>query len=217
MMTLSDDAQEELKQQLVNAAGAMGITLQPTEANLLIDYLAMLFKWNKAYNLTAIRQPEDMLRKHILDSLSVLPHIIGKRFIDVGTGGGLPGIVLAIMKPDCTFTLLDSNGKKTRFLFQVKSELSLSNVDVVNTRVEQFRPVEGFDGIISRAFSSLEQMYFWTQHLITVGGRFFAMKGVYNQDEIDALPAGFNIQCQDLVVPGEAGERHLVIIEPKQQ
>lgn len=217
MMVLDTPASEALRQQLIRASETMAISLTEQQASQLIAYLAMLYKWNKSYNLTAIRQPEEMLRKHILDSLSVLPYIVGETFIDVGTGGGLPGIVLAIMKPDCRFTLLDSNGKKTRFLFQVKAELSLANVEVVNTRVEQYRPPQGFDGIISRAFSSLQQMHFWTEHLLAEGGCFFAMKGVYNQEEIDTLPADCCVTSQDLFVPDEEGERHLVIIEPKKQ
>lgn len=217
MMALDTASREALRQQLIRAAETMGLLLTEQQAAQLIAYLAMLFKWNKTYNLTAIRQPEEMLRKHILDSLSVIPFIKGENFIDVGTGGGLPGIVLAIMNPACSFTLLDSNGKKTRFLFQVKAELSLPNVEVVNSRVEQYRPAKGFDGIISRAFSSLQQMHFWTQHLLAEGGCFFAMKGVYNQQEIDALPVGCCVTSQDLLVPGEEGERHLVIIEPKKQ
>ncbi len=217
MMVLDEAKKELLCAQLKSAANEMDIALSDDRALLLIGYLAMLYKWNKAYNLTAIREPAEMLRKHIVDSLSVLPHVTGENFIDVGTGGGLPGIVLAIMKPDCRFTLLDSNGKKTRFLFQVKAELGLDNVSVVNTRVEQYRPAEGFDGIISRAFSSLGQMHHWTQHLLAPGGRFFAMKGVYNQDEINELPAATAVTCHDLWVPGEEGERHLVLIEPQQQ
>jgi 16S rRNA (guanine527-N7)-methyltransferase len=214
---LDDSKKQQLAVQLKTTAAEMSINLPNEQAAQLIDYLTMLLKWNKAYNLTAIRDPDEMLRKHIADSLSVLPWIVGQRFIDVGTGGGLPGIVLAIMLPNCSFTLLDSNGKKTRFLFQVKAELGLANVSVVNTRVEQFRPPEGFDGIISRAFSSLGQMHHWTQHLLAEGGRFFAMKGVYNQAEIDELPAGTSVICHELEIPGEEGERHLVIIEPQQQ
>lgn len=217
MMAINEATQRQLTTQLENSAQQMGINLSAIHVEQLMAYLAMLAKWNKAYNLTAIREPAEMLRKHIVDSLSVLPHIVGKHFIDVGTGGGLPGIVLAIMLPESTFTLLDSNGKKTRFLFQVKAELGLANVTVVNSRVEQYRPDNGFDGIISRAFSSLGQMHHWTQHLLAPNGRFFAMKGVYNQDEIDELPSGYTVACHHLLVPGEEGERHLVIIEPEKQ
>ena len=217
LSVLDDQKLAFLEKQLNASANTMGISLSDKHSKLLISYLAMLAKWNKAYNLTAIRDPDEMLRKHIIDSLSVLPFIQGERFIDVGTGGGLPGIVLAILKPECTFTLLDSNGKKTRFLFQVKSELSLENVTVINKRVEQYQPDTGFDGIISRAFSSLGQMHHWTQHLLANKGRFFAMKGVYNQTEIGELPAGYSVICHDLIVPGEEGERHLVIIEAEQQ
>jgi len=211
-MKQGDPQRQQLSEKLHKAINAMQLQVSYVQVDLLLDYVGMLFKWNKAYNLTAIRQIEDMLHRHIVDSLSVVKHIEGNRFVDVGTGGGLPGIVLAIMYPEKSFTLLDSNGKKTRFLFQVKAELGLGNVDVVNKRVEQFQPTQLFDGIISRAFSSLQQMYHWTHHLLAENGCFFAMKGVYNQSEIDELPAGLNCTSRDLFVPNEEGERHLVII-----
>ncbi len=211
-MMLDGQQREQLERQLRHATREMNIEVNDLQVSLLLDYLAMLFKWNKAYNLTAIRQINDMLHRHIIDSLSVVKHVHGERLIDVGTGGGLPGVVLAILYPERSIVLLDSNGKKTRFLFQVKAELGLKNIEVVNKRVEQFTPEVLFDGIISRAFSSLQQMYHWTNHLLAENGCFFAMKGVYNQTEIDELPAGLSCECIDLFVPNEEGQRHLVII-----
>lgn len=212
-MMVNDDKKQNLLTQIHRAAKQMSLDISPEQADKLIEYVCLLFKWNKAYNLTAIRNIDEMLHRHIVDSLSIVKLIQGDKFIDVGTGGGLPGIVLSIMFPEKLFVLLDSNGKKTRFLFQVKAELSLANVDIKNLRVEQFSPNEKFDGVISRAFSSLAQMYQWTKHLVAKNGRFFAMKGVYNQAEIDELPNGLMCTSHDLFVPNEEGQRHLLVIE----
>lgn len=175
----------------------------------------MLHKWNKAYNLTSVRDPQQMLVRHILDSIVVEPHLVGDRFIDVGTGPGLPGVPLAIVRPQAHFTLLDSLGKRIRFLKQVQHELQLANIMPVQSRVEDFAGEPGFDGVISRAFASLTDMVSWCRHLPAQQGRFYALKGVLPEDEIAALPAGFRVEkISPLTVPQLEGERHLVIIVP---
>jgi len=193
----------------------LGLDLSSAQQQQLMAYLALLNKWNKAYNLTAVRNPAEMVSRHLLDSLSVVPHVEqgGARWLDVGSGGGMPGIPLAIMFPERNFTLLDSNGKKTRFLTQVKLELKLANVDVVHSRVEQFRPPQPFTDITSRAFSSLEDFANWTRHLGDEDSRWLAMKGVQPDDELQALPTDFQLQsCVVLKVPGCQGQRHLLIL-----
>lgn len=196
---------------LVNDAG---ITLLENQLQQLVDYVALLHKWNKAYNLTSVRSPEDMLVRHILDSIVVEPYLEGNRFIDVGTGPGLPGIPLAIVRPDAHFTLLDSLGKRVRFLHQVKHELKLDNVTPVQSRVEAFPAEPPFDGVISRAFASLTDMVNWCQHLPGDSGRFYALKGVRPDDEIATLPERFVVEdIIRLQVNNLEGERHLVRIK----
>ena len=202
---------DELRQ----GALQLGIDLSETQQQQLLAYLALLNKWNKAYNLTAVRDPAEMVSRHLLDSLSVLPQAEqgGASWLDVGSGGGMPGIPLAIMFPQRNFTLLDSNGKKTRFLTQVKLELSLANVEIVHSRVEAFRPAEPFTDITSRAFSSLDDFATWTRHLSDLDTRWLAMKGVQPDDELQALPAEFKLEsCVVLKVPGCQGQRHLLIL-----
>ncbi|NKQ13322.1 16S rRNA (guanine(527)-N(7))-methyltransferase RsmG [Pseudomonas sp. SST3] len=202
---------EELKQ----GAALLGVELSEAQQAQLLAYLALLHKWNKAYNLTAVRDPAEMVSRHLLDSLSVAPHVEkgGARWLDVGSGGGMPGIPLAILFPERSFTLLDSNGKKTRFLTQVKLELKLTNVEVVHKRVEQFRPEQPFTGITSRAFSSLNDFASWTRHLGDLDTRWLAMKGVQPDDELQALPEDFQLECcLVLKVPGCQGQRHLLIL-----
>lgn len=202
---------DELKQ----GATLLGVDLSDAQQEQLIAYLALLNKWNRAYNLTAVRDPAEMVSRHLLDSLSVAPHVeqSGSRWLDVGSGGGMPGIPLAILFPERRFTLLDSNGKKTRFLTQVKLELKLDNVDVVHSRVEQFKPEQAFTGITSRAFSSLADFANWTRHLGNSDTYWLAMKGVQPDDELQALPADFQLaRCLVLKVPGCQGQRHLLIL-----
>lgn len=199
--------------QLVEGAGEMGVLLSDQQQNLLLGYLALLNKWNKAYNLTAVRNPDEMVSRHLLDSLSVLPFVKGQRWLDVGSGGGMPGVILAIMRPDAEFTLLDSNGKKTRFLTQVKLELQLDNLQVVNSRVEAFEPQAPFDAIVSRAFSSLADFTNLTRHLSTPQTIWLAMKGLYPEAELQALPDDFMVQqSEELAVPGCQASRHLLIL-----
>ncbi|WP_278361380.1 16S rRNA (guanine(527)-N(7))-methyltransferase RsmG [Stutzerimonas kunmingensis] len=201
--------------ELVRGAQALGVELSEGQQQQLLAYLALLIKWNKAYNLTAVRDPDEMVSRHLLDSLSVVSFVAesGQTWLDVGSGGGMPGVPLAIMFPDRSFTLLDSNGKKTRFLTQVKLELKLANLEVVHSRVEQFQPAEAFDGITSRAFSSLEDFASWTRHLGNTQTRWLAMKGVQPDYELQRLPADFRLDaCHVLKVPGCQGQRHLLIL-----
>jgi len=191
------------------------ISLTDLQKQQLVGYVEMLHKWNKAYNLTSVRDPEQMLVRHILDSIVVEPHLQGERFIDVGTGPGLPGVPLAIVRPQAHFTLLDSLGKRIRFLRQVQHELKLENITPVQSRVEEFPAEPPFDGVISRAFASLTDMINWCQHLPGTQGRFYALKGLLPEDEIAALPEGFSVEkTVALTVPNLEGERHLVVITP---
>lgn len=201
--------------ELAAGAAALGVSLTPEQLQRLLGYLALLIKWNRAYNLTAVRDPDEMVSRHLLDSLSVVPYVAeaGSTWLDVGSGGGMPGIPLAILFPQHRFTLLDANGKKTRFLTQVKLELGLDNLEVVNARVEAYTPVAPFSGIISRAFSALADFTGWTRHLGDDRTRWLAMKGVHPDDELQALPADFRLQsCHLLQVPGCQGQRHLLIL-----
>ena len=202
-------------EELARGAAQLGVPLSALQQEQLLAYLALLIKWNKAYNLTAVRNPDEMVSRHLLDSLSVVPYVDerGDRWLDVGSGGGMPGVPLAILFPERRFTLLDSNGKKTRFLTQVKLELKLANLEVIHSRVEDYQPAEPFDGITSRAFSSLEDFAEWTRHLSGPHTQWLAMKGIHPKDELQALPADFQLQaCEVLKVPGCQGQRHLLIL-----
>lgn len=191
-----------------------GISLSDQQQQQLVAYVEMLHKWNKAYNLTSVRDPNEMLVRHILDSIVVAPHLQGTRFIDVGTGPGLPGIPLSIVRPESHFTLLDSLGKRVRFLRQVQHELKLTNIEPVQSRVEYFPAEPPFDGVISRAFASLNDMVSWCHHLPSDAGRFYALKGQLPEDEIALLPAGLAVESiVELKVPHLEGERHLVIVK----
>jgi 16S rRNA (guanine527-N7)-methyltransferase len=181
---------------------------------LLIKYVELLDKWNKTYNLTAVRKPEQMVARHLLDSLSICPYLRGKRVLDVGTGAGLPGIPLAIVFPEQQFTLLDSNNKKTRFVLQAVSELELGNVDVVQSRVEEFQSTALFDTIISRAYSAIGNMVKQTEHLLAVDGVFLAMKGINPITEIEELSSNYEVKKNHVInVPGLDEARHLLEIE----
>lgn len=191
-----------------------GISLTDHQKTLLVAYVDMLHKWNKAYNLTSVRDPAEMVVRHILDSIVVAPYLQGQCFIDVGTGPGLPGIPLAIVLPDAHFTLLDSLGKRVRFLRQVQHELKLENITPVQSRVEAYPSEPPFDGVISRAFASLNDMVSWCHHLPGEKGRFYALKGQLPEDEIASLPDDFSVESvEKLRVPQLEGERHLVIIK----
>jgi 16S rRNA (guanine527-N7)-methyltransferase len=178
------------------------------------NYIALLAKWNKVYNLTAVKTLEEMVIRHIFDSLAVAPFIKGNRIIDVGTGAGLPGIPLAIAKPNKQFTLLDSSGKKTKFLMQVKIELNLSNIEIVQSRVENYVPETCFDIVISRAFASLKKMLLLTRHC--AGGCFLALKGQLREEELKDIPAGFVVEeIIPLEVPHLKEARYLICIKDK--
>lgn len=202
-------------EELARGAHELGIELSDSQQQRLLGYLGLLIKWNKAYNLTAVRDPDEMVSRHLLDSLSVVPYVAesGDNWLDVGSGGGMPGIPLAILFPQRHFTLLDSNGKKTRFLTQVKLELKLDNLEVIHSRVEAFTPARPFDGICSRAFSALQDFANWTRHLGSEATRWLAMKGVHPDDELQALPEDFRLErTHVLKVPGCQGQRHLLIL-----
>lgn len=204
-----------MQKKLDSLLSAAGIELPEQQKQQLLGYIVMLEKWNKAYNLTSVRDAQQMLVRHILDSIVVNSHLQGSRFIDVGTGPGLPGIPLAIVRPDAHFTLLDSLGKRVRFLRQVQHELGLHNIEPVHSRVEEFMAEPPFDGVISRAFASLQDMLSWCHHLPVKGrGRFYALKGVYPDAELAQLLDGINLESVvRLQVPELVGVRHLVIIK----
>ncbi|MBH3426669.1 16S rRNA (guanine(527)-N(7))-methyltransferase RsmG [Pseudomonas alkylphenolica] len=200
-------------EELSTGARQLGVELSEAQHAQLLAYLALLIKWNKAYNLTAVRNPDEMVSRHLLDSLSVMPFIHSARWLDVGSGGGMPGIPLAILHPEKQVTVLDSNGKKTRFLTQVKLELKLDNLTVIHKRVEEFQPELPFTGIVSRAFSSMENFTNGTRHLGDEQTQWLAMKGLHPADELVALPADFRVDSeQALTVPGCQGQRHLLIL-----
>ena len=200
-------------QTLFEAADKIGISINEPQVELLLRYLELLIKWNKAYNLTAIRDPQEMLIKHLVDSLSIAPYLKGSYIADVGTGPGLPGIPMAILFPGIQFLLVDSNGKKTRFLTQCKITLGLNNIEVLHGRVEAV-PNEGqFDQVMSRAFTALDNMVNLCKHLLTTEGEFLAMKGQYPQEEIDSLPEDYSVKNSvKLCVPACEEDRHLIII-----
>ncbi|AOJ49469.1 16S rRNA (guanine(527)-N(7))-methyltransferase RsmG [Burkholderia thailandensis] len=214
-------SRETLQALLSEGAEALGVALSDVQRGALLDYVALLAKWNAVYNLTAIRDPRQMLIQHILDSLSIVPHL-GARgaaaALDVGSGGGLPGIVLAIALPGWQVTLNDIVQKKSAFQNQAKAELKLGNLSVVTGRVETLRPgadVQGkFDVIVSRAFADLADFVTLARHLVAPGGSIWAMKGVRPDEEIGRLPDGARVkQMIRLTVPSLDAERHLIEVE----
>lgn len=209
------DQQQTLRYraQLDSAINELGLDVTTQQSEDLIRYLELLAKWNKAYNLTSVRNPDDMLYRHIVDSLSIAPYVSGERIIDVGTGPGLPGIPMAILNPNTQFVLLDSNGKKTRFLTQCLIEMSLPNVEIFNGRVEQANFEARFDLVLSRAFTALDNMVDICKHLLTDSGKFLAMKGLDPETEKQNIDQGFAIEdIIPLNVPGCEAQRHLIII-----
>lgn len=190
----------------------MGLWANKAQKQQLLDYLALLQKWNRTFNLTAIRDPDVMVSRQLLDSLSIHDLLKGERVLDVGSGAGLPGIPLAILNPGRVFTLLDTSSKKTRFLNQVRLELALNNMQVVQSRVEQYQPVQLFDNITSRAFAALPEMLCLTRHLLAPEGYWLAMKGAVPTDELSALGSEYHFDTHPLKVPGEAGKRHAVLL-----
>ncbi|GGB16789.1 16S rRNA (guanine(527)-N(7))-methyltransferase RsmG [Agarivorans gilvus] len=203
-----------LKSRLESLLAQTSLQLTELQISQLVTLVEQLDKWNKAYNLTSVRDPMEMLVKHILDSLVVSPYLQGERFIDVGTGPGLPGLPLAIINPDKQFVLLDSLGKRITFIRQVCHLLKLDNVTAVQSRVEKYQPEQLFDGVISRAFASLQDMLNWCYHLPANNGKFYALKGLVPEQELENLAEGLKLQrIESLVVPELEGQRHLVIID----
>lgn len=200
-----------LSAQLNDYLAEVGLTATENQKQQLVDFVGMLNKWNKAFNLTSVRDPEQMLIRHIMDSLVVSPHLQGDRFIDVGTGPGLPGIPLAILNPDKEFVLLDSLGKRIRFQKQVQFELGINNISSVESRVEAYQPQELFDGVLSRAFASIQDMLQWCHHLPKADGCFYALKGQLSEEEMSQLPVGFVVtDTFELKVPKLDEQRHLL-------
>ena len=206
--------------QLAAGIAALGLALPNGAEAKLLAYLALLDKWNRVYNLTAVRDVERMVSHHLLDSLAAVPFYQGGEpkwvsVLDVGSGGGLPGIPLAIARPGLQVTLIDSIAKKTAFLLQAKAELGLENLRVVTSRVEGFRPDAPFDVITSRAFSDLKLFVTLTRHLLKPGGCWMAMKGLIPHEEIDTLPDWVRVSANHVVVvPGLAASRHMIVLEP---
>ena len=202
-----------LSEQLAQRTGELPFSLPPRADQKLLDFITLLDKWNHAYNLTAVRQPAQMISRHLMDSLVVVPYLHGEQILDVGSGPGLPGIPLAVACPERQFTLLDSNGKKIRFLRQAVAELGLENVSVVHSRVEQFQSSPGFDTIIARAYATLGELVRGARHLCRPGGRFLVMKGVYPVAELDDLPENFTLEAiHPMRVHGLEAERHLLVV-----
>lgn len=198
-------------EELQRGIAQLQIVLNEEAQSRLLDYLGLLHKWNKVYNLTAVRDSQQMVSHHLLDSLAVMPHLWAGRWLDVGCGAGLPGLVLAVAQPDWQFVLLDSNSKKTGFVQQAIIELGLHNVSVHCARVEEWQPAERFDGIISRAFSELGEFVRSTRHLVAPHGRWAAMKGA-PQQELAGVPDGCRVErVIPLQVPGLHAARSLVI------
>lgn len=191
----------------------LGLSLDQDRQGRLLAYLELLHKWNRTYNLTAIREPESMLSHHLLDSLALMPYVGASPLLDVGSGAGLPGIPLAIVRPELPVTLLDGVDKKCAFIRQASIQLGLGNVKVVHTRVQDWRPAERFGQIVSRAFSELEEFVALTAHLLAEGGRWLAMKGTRPDAELARLHAARLVQCIPLSVPSLDAERHLIILE----
>jgi 16S rRNA (guanine527-N7)-methyltransferase len=204
-----------LAQVLADGIKELQLDLDEAQHTKLLDYLALLFKWNAVYNLTSVRDPMQRATLHLLDSLAAVPAFAqAVSVLDVGAGGGLPGMVLAIARPDMKVAMIDTVHKKTAFLTQVKAELGLTNVTVYTMRVEQLQVAEKFDVITSRAFADLSDFINWSNHLLAEGGKFIALKGVATPSEHETLPEGWKaVKLQPLQVPGLQAERHLVFIE----
>jgi 16S rRNA (guanine527-N7)-methyltransferase len=203
-----------LAARLADGVSALGLDVDERARAALLDYLGLLEKWNKTYNLTAIHEPERMLTHHLLDSLIIAPQVGAGPLLDVGSGAGLPGIPLAIARPGLRVTLLDASQKKCGFMRQAAIDLKLSNVTVTHARVEDFRPAYGFPQVVSRAFSDLSEFVRLTRHLVAPGGEWLAMKGLYPHEEIAQLKGARVTRDVPLRVPGLDADRHLIVMEP---
>jgi len=207
---LSEDVQGQI------AAGCSSLQLALSAAALaqLADYVGLLAKWSRVYNLTAVRQPQQMVTRHVLDSLAVVPFLIEGSLLDVGTGAGLPGVPIAIARPDLAVTLLDANAKKLRFVRQAVAELRLGNVEVVQARMQEYQPGRAFDMVISRAVSGLEELYRQSRHLLAPRGRMLFMKGALPDEEMAAFaPGRETLHIERLDIPGLDAERHLLWLD----
>jgi 16S rRNA (guanine527-N7)-methyltransferase len=204
-------SRDALQARLEQGIATLGLSLPPEAVPRLLDYQALLQRWNAAYNLTAVRDPDEMITRHLLDSLAILPYVQGQTLADLGTGPGLPGIVLAIAAPGRQILLVDSNGKKVRFLREAIRSLKLEGVRAEQSRVED---VEGqFDCVTARAFASLADMLGWGGHLLAPDGIWLAMKGKLPDDELPGIPPGFALRgTHELTVPGLPAERHLLVL-----
>lgn len=204
-----------LQASIEEGLGTMGTVLPAGAAARMAAHLELVAKWNRIHNLTAVRETDQMVVLHVLDSLSLLPHLgAAKTLIDVGTGAGFPGIPVALARPDIEVTLLDSSRKKCAFLEQAKSELGLANVTVACERVESWRPEERYEAVVSRAFADLSDFVTQARHLVAPGGRLLAMKGVYPFEEIARVPASHKVaEVVELKVPSLDAKRHLVLLE----
>ena len=204
---------QNLKSSLQLGLAALDLNLNEVQQSQLLAYLNLLEKWNQAYNLSGIKDVSKMVSYHLLDSLAIAPIIDGSNILDVGTGAGLPGIPLAITFPEKQFLLLDSNGKKTRFLFQVKTELGLDNVEVFHDRVESFQCPRQIDIVLCRAFAAVGKSAEKTSHILNEHTKLLAMKGQYPDEELAVLPMAFEIiKSHELTIPGVEGSRHLLEI-----
>ena len=202
-----------IRDQLVSGLQALSLSATPEQTQQLLDFISLIAKWNKAYNLTAIRRPEEMVGLHILDSLAIAPYVSGKRIIDIGTGAGLPGIPLAIILPDKQFVLLDCNAKKTRFVQQALLELKLENVEVRHQRVEDYQPDSLFDTVITRAFANLADIVRLTAHLSALNGVLLAMKGQNPELELAEVTTDAQTTIIPITVPGVDAQRCLIKLE----
>jgi 16S rRNA (guanine527-N7)-methyltransferase len=208
------ESTETLLEVLQDCLALTSLQVSEAQQNTLVKFVQLMDKWNKAFNLTSVRDPKQMVIKHIVDSIVIAPYLTEKNYIDVGTGPGLPGIPLAIMLPEKHFVLLDSLGKRVRFMKQAGFELGLVNIEPVQSRVEQYHSDLKLDGVLSRAFASLKDMLHWCQHLVDSDGVFLALKGQFPAEELTQLPENFQLQESiELKVPGLEGERHLIKIK----
>lgn len=202
---------KSLENLLTVSAKDLGLNLPPSAKKAILSYIDLLLKWNRAYNLIGTDDSEVILKEHIMDSLAIMPYIKGQRIIDVGTGAGFPGIPLALAFPEKQFVLLDSVGKKTRFLTQVVAELQLTNVTVAQERVEKYSPAQCFDHIVARAFGTIDDIIAKTRHLCCSTGSWLLMKGLYPAEELESLQA--KVTSHKIQIPGLKKERHLICIE----
>lgn len=206
----ADTEAAKLESAISRGATALDQTLPAGAAARLAQLLLLLARWSRAYNLTGVRKPADMVTEHVLDAFSIRPWLAGARIADVGTGAGLPGLVLAIAEPERHYTLLDASSKKLRFVRQAVAQLGLNNVEVVHGRVEDYAPNAGFDTVLSRAFAPLPRFVESSGHLITAHGKLLAQKGLSPDSELGALPPGWAAEAVAVTVPGLAKTRHVV-------